>query len=170
MKALLSPAYAKLKHAPKVTSQEDAIKVLNSVIPFAFYLRVNLADEQHQQKGSPKQLVINQMQAFRAEDLFAWFYEGPMWTTYLAGLGMVGILLAAVMFPLWPSTLKQGVWYLSIGFLGLIGLFIVIAILRLIFYVITVVTVPPGIWIFPKLFADVGVVSLPFLYFLIGLI
>lgn len=99
------------------------------------------------------------MQMFRSEDLFAWFYEGPMWTTYLGGLAMVAVLLAGVMFPLWPPTLRLGVWYLSIGVLGLIGVFIAIAILRLIFYIITVVVAPPGIWVFPKLFADVGVVS-----------
>ena len=156
VKALQSPAYQKLKHVPPVTSEEDALKVLQSVIPFAFYLRVNRAEQQA--KGSPKQLTINQMQQFRSEDLYAWFYEGPMWTTYLGGLGMVGILLAGVMFPLWPSKLRLGVWYLSMGVLGLIGLFIVIAILRLIFYIITVICVPPGIWVFPKLFADVGVV------------
>lgn len=72
---------------------------------------------------------------------------------------MVGVLLAGVMFPLWPARLRLGVWYLSIGVLALVGLFIVIAILRLIFYIITIVVVPPGIWVFPKLFADVGVVS-----------
>jgi len=30
---------------------------------------------------------------------------------------------------------------------------------RLIFYIITVVVTPPGIWIFPQLFADVGFVD-----------
>ena len=136
------------------------MNLLNSIIPFAFYLRVDRGAAQG--SGHPKQLTLNQMQQFRQEDLFAWFYEGPMWTTYLGGLAMVAVLLAGVMFPLWPPTLRLGVWYLSIGVLGLIGLFIVIAILRLIFYVITVVVAPPGIWVFPKLFADVGAVSLSY--------
>jgi len=72
---------------------------------------------------------------------------------------MVAVMLGGVMFPLWPPVMRLGVWYLSIAVLGFIGLFIVIAILRLIFYVITVVMASPGIWIFPKLFADVGFVS-----------
>lgn len=80
---------------------------------------------------------------------------------------MVVVMLAGVMFPLWPPTMRLGVWYLSMGCLGLVGLFFVIAIVRLIFYIITVVVASPGIWIFPKLFADVGFVrpipySLPF--------
>lgn len=71
---------------------------------------------------------------------------------------MVAIMLAGVMFPLWPSIMRLGVWYLSIGMLGLIGLFFAIAIVRLIFYIVTVVAASPGIWIFPQLFADVGFV------------
>ena len=43
--------------------------------------------------------------------------------------------------------------------LGLFGLLMVIAVIRLIFWVITIVAVPPGIWIFPNLFADVGFVE-----------
>jgi len=72
---------------------------------------------------------------------------------------MVAIILAGVMFPLWPPILRLGVWYLSLVFLGLIGLLLVISIIRLIFYVITVLVASPGIWIFPRLFADVGFVD-----------
>ena len=71
---------------------------------------------------------------------------------------MVLIMLAGVMFPLWPTMMRVGVWYLSIAMLSLLGLFFALAIVRLIFYVITVVVASPGIWIFPQLFADVGFV------------
>lgn len=96
---------------------------------------------------------------FSPDEYYAWFYDGSQWTTYAGGLLMVGILLAGVMFPLWPPIMRLGVWYLSMGMLGLIGLFFALAIVRLIFYVITIVVASPGIWIFPKLFADVGFVS-----------
>jgi len=79
---------------------------------------------------------------------------------------MVALMLAGVMFPLWPPIMRLGVWYLSIGMLGLIGLFFAIAVVRLIFYVITIIVASPGIWIFPKLFADVGFVSVVSLWFL----
>lgn len=72
---------------------------------------------------------------------------------------MVAIMLGGVMFPLWPPTMRLGVWYLSIVCLGLVGLFFAIAIVRLIFYIVSLVVASPGIWIFPKLFADVGFVS-----------
>ena len=40
VKALTSPAYAKLKNVPKVASEEEATQLLLSIIPFAFFLRV----------------------------------------------------------------------------------------------------------------------------------
>jgi protein translocation Sec62 family protein len=156
VKALLSPAYGSLKNVPKITSEAEAITTLQQTLPFAFYLRV----DRQQAQGSSKQLNFSPQQIFAADGQFAWFYEGSQWTTYVGGAAMVAIMLAGVMFPLWPSTLRLGVWYLSILVLALIGVFFGIAIVRLIFYIITVVATPPGIWIFPQLFADVGFVSI----------
>ena len=64
--------------------------------------------------------------------------------------------MTVVMFPLWPVTLRIGVWYLSMAFLGLIGLFFAMAIFRLILFCVTVFAVPPGLWLYPNLFEDVG--------------
>ncbi|KAA1472549.1 translocation protein [Dentipellis sp. KUC8613] len=158
VKALLSPAYAKLKNVPKVTSEAEATTLLGGIIPYAYYLRVDRGAPVGS-SSSPKHLQLNQMQMFKPEDYYAWFYEGSQWTTYLGGIVMVSVMLAAVMFPLWPPVFRLGVWYISIGVLGLIGLLFAIAIVRLIFYVITVIVASPGIWIFPRLFADVGFVD-----------
>ena len=158
MKALLSPAYSSLKNVPKVTTETEAIALLQQTLPYAFYLRV----DRQQAQGSSKQLNFSQQQMFTPDGFFAWFYEGSQWTTYVGGVAMVAVMLAGVMFPLWPSTLRLGVWYLSILVLALFGVFFGIAIVRLIFYIITVVVTPPGIWIFPQLFADVGFVSINF--------
>ena len=165
IKAVLSPAYAKLKKVPKVTTEEEAQQLLATINTFAFYLRVERG--QSTSSSSPRPLQINPQQMFQPTEYYAWFYEGSQWTTYVGGIAMVAIMLAGVMFPLWPPIMRLGVWYLSIGVLGLIGLFFAIAIVRLIFYIITVIVTPPGIWIFPKLFADVGFVSTFFivLYF-----
>ena len=75
---------------------------------------------------------------------------------------MVIIMLAGVMFPLWPVKLRIGVWYLSILALGLLGALIVLAVVRLIFWCGTVVVCKKAIWMFPNLFEDVGFVSLVF--------
>lgn len=159
MKALLSPAYAKLKGVQKVTTEEEAQALLAAVNAFAFYLRVQRGGPTGTSSSSPKALQIIPEQLFSPKEYYAWFYEGSQWTTYAGGILMVAVMLAGVMFPLWPPVMRLGVWYLSIGALGLIGLFFAIALVRLVFYVITVVVASPGIWIFPQLFADVGFVS-----------
>ncbi|KAF8493362.1 translocation protein [Russula emetica] len=158
VKALLSPAYAKTKNTPKITSEEEAHNLLHNIIPFTFFLRVDRGQPVGS-ASSPKSLQINQMQLFKPDEYYAWFYEGSQWTNYVGGVAMVAIILAGVMFPLWPPILRLGVWYLSLVFLGLIGLLLVISVIRLIFYVITVLVASPGIWIFPRLFADVGFVD-----------
>ncbi|KIJ61817.1 hypothetical protein HYDPIDRAFT_115275 [Hydnomerulius pinastri MD-312] len=158
VKALLSPAYAKLKNVPKVTTEAEAEALLMSIIQYAFYLRVDRGGPSGS-STSPRLVTVTPQQSFAQDAYYAWFYEGSQWTTYAGGLLMVAIMLAGVMFPLWPPIMRLGVWYLSVAMLGLIAAFFGLAIVRLIFYVITLVVASPGIWVFPKLFADVGVIE-----------
>lgn len=91
------------------------------------------------------------------EDLhYVWLYEGAQWKQKLYAVGALVLIMAVVMFPLWPVTLRIGVWYLSMGFLGLIGLFFAMAIFRLILFCVTVLSMPKGLWLYPNLFEDVG--------------
>ncbi len=159
VKALLSPAYQKKKGMPAVTNEAEAMTVLHAVHTFAFYIRVQRFGPSGSSSSSPKTLQIMPEQKWAQDEYYAWFYDGSQWTTYAGGVLMVAIMLGGVMFPLWPPVMRLGVWYLSIGMLGLIALFFVIAILRLVFYIITVLVASPGIWVFPKLFADVGFVE-----------
>lgn len=46
------------------------------------------------------------------------------------------------------------------GILGLIGLLFFAAIFRLILFVATVFTVPPGLWLYPNLLDDVGLLNI----------
>ena len=164
VKALQTPAYAKQKGVPKITSEDEALSLLRSIIPHAFYLKVDRGQSVTSTgpggaKGpSIKMLQVNQMQAFNSEDYYVWLLEGSQVKSVLGGIGLVAVILAGVMFPLWPTSLRIAVWYLSMAMLGVIGLFFGLAIFRLIFYVITIVVAKPGIWIFPNLFADVGFV------------
>lgn len=69
VKALLSPAYqkaasAKKSELPKVSTEEEATSVLHSVIPYAFFLRVDRGDGSSKE-GKP--LQVNQMQMFKSE-------------------------------------------------------------------------------------------------------
>ncbi|WVR04921.1 hypothetical protein IAU60_001933 [Kwoniella sp. DSM 27419] len=104
--------------------------------------------------GTPKTLNLAPQQTFDPLGHYTWFYDGSPLYTILGGAAMVVVMLAGVMFPLWPIQLRIGVWYLSIGVLILIGLFIALAIVRLILWCITVVSMKRAIWIYPNLFED----------------
>jgi len=175
IKALQSPAYAKLSSVPKPapSTPESAIILLTSIIPHAFFLKVNRGAKVSSQPASSSAAAASaappiksrlveiapQQPAFNAEEYYVFLFEGSQTKTIVGGVLMVLVILAGVMFPLWPVTLRIGVWYLSIGVLGLIGVFFGMVIFRLIFWLITIVVAKPGLWIFPRLFDDVGFVD-----------
>ncbi len=102
---------------------------------------------------------IEQQQDFDPMMHYVWLYEGSQWKTKIwAGLALIAVF-AVVLFPLWPLFMRQGVWYLSVGAMGLLVAFFGLAIVRLILFCITFFAVPPGLWIFPNLFEDVGVID-----------
>ncbi|KAM0787855.1 hypothetical protein ACM66B_003908 [Microbotryomycetes sp. NB124-2] len=158
IKALQSPAFLKLKSSVTVTSDEQAQELMSKLNQHAFFLRVARGPPSSG-SGSPKHVQIIPEQLFSPEEFYVWLIEPNQTTQLLLAFAMVLTVLAAVMFPLWPTKMRVGVWYLSIAVLGLIGLFFGLAIVRLIVWLITVVAVRPGIWIFPNLFADVGFVD-----------
>jgi len=155
IKALTSPAYAKLQNVPQIKTPEEAQNYMNTIIPYTFFLLVERGGRSGGSK-SPKFLQLNPVQKFNPDGYYAWFYEGSQWLTYVGGLVLVACMLGAVMFPLWPPFMRLGVWYLSMAVLAFLVALFALAIVRLIVYVITVFSTPPGLWIFPQLFADVG--------------
>lgn len=159
LNALLRPAYA--ASTPKtrrtITTREEARQMIFDLGVMGFFLHVERGDSPG--KGTPRPLQISQHQTVNEDWYYMWVWEGSQWLLYLGAAGMVAAILAAVMFPLWPPILRLGVWYLSVGVLILLGVFMGIAVVRLILYVITMFIVPPGIWIFPNLFEDVGIIE-----------
>ena len=99
---------------------------------------------------------IEQQQDAADEMHYMWLYEGSQWKQKAYAGGALAVVFLVVLFPLWPLFMRQGVWYLSMGMLGLVGLFFVMAIFRAILYLITMFTHAPGLWLFPNLFEDVG--------------
>lgn len=87
---------------------------------------------------------------------YMWLYEGSQWKTKVWSVLALVAVFTVVLFPLWPLFMRQGVWYLSVGCMGLLGLFFAMAIFRLILFCVTVFAVPPGLWLYPNLFEDVG--------------
>lgn len=171
LRALQSPEYEKARAKnpllPKITdraSLENTFKLL----PLSMLaLRVSKIDEHAGHNHAPPKkdkkrvkglwnVKIEPQQECKEELHFVWLYEGSqvMQKVY-AALAIVAVF-AIVMFPLWPMKMRQGVWYLSMGMLGLIGLFFAMSIFRLILFAVTMFAVPPGLWLYPNLFEDVG--------------
>ncbi|ORY23697.1 translocation protein Sec62-domain-containing protein [Naematelia encephala] len=160
IRTLTGPAYAKLKKVPVVKDEEEAKALLGRILPHAFFLRVDRpTPDPPPPSGSPKLLQLAPQQSLLPDAYYAWFYDGSPLTTLLGAAAMVLVMLAGVMFPLWPVSLRIGVWYLSVAALGVIGLFIALAVVRLILWCITVLAMKRAIWIFPNLFEDVGFVD-----------
>lgn len=90
---------------------------------------------------------------------YAWTYakSKPIMIVYSV-LMIVGVF-ALILFPLWPAFMRSGVWYLSMMAMGLLGLLFAIAIVRLIIFVLTYLTMPRAFWLFPNLFEDCGVLE-----------
>lgn len=101
-------------------------------------------------------LVLQQKTDLNDNQYLVWFYTKRTTLDLIKGLAVVIGAFTLILFPLWPLFMRRGVWYLSMGMLGLIALFFVIAIIRLIIFIITLVALKPGLWIFPNLFADCG--------------
>ncbi|KAJ5113143.1 hypothetical protein N7456_001677 [Penicillium angulare] len=168
IRAIESPAYAKAaakKNSllPPVTdraSAENAFKLL----PLSLLaLRVSKVDphagHNHAKPKRVKGLWTVKIEQHQETDPmmhYVWLWEGPQWKQKAMAAAVVAGIFAVVLFPLWPMFMRQGVWYLSVGMMGLLGLFFAMSIFRLILFCVTVFAVPPGLWLFPNLFEDVG--------------
>ncbi|MCJ1378700.1 Translocation protein S62 [Xylographa soralifera] len=172
LRAIESPAYtiaSKKKNSglPALTPTFPATEILKLLPLSLLALRVSKTDPHeghgHAPPAKPTKRTkglwhvrIEQQQDISPDLHYIFLYEGPQWRTKLYAGGALLLIMAVIMFPLWPVKLRIGVWYLSMGMVGLIGLFFLMAIFRLILFVATMFTVPPGLWLYPNLFEDVG--------------
>lgn len=180
IRALNSPAYEKARSKknsllPQITDRASTENTFKWLPISMLALRVAKMEDgenpahgqpghQHGGGGKSKQkgkkglwnVKIEPQQDANDEYHYIWLYEGSQWKQKLYSIGALGIVLALVLFPLWPYTLRKGVWWLSMACLGLLAAFFGLAIVRLIVFLVTIVTTKPGIWIYPNLFEDVG--------------
>ena len=167
IRALQSPAYAKARQKnpllPEVHDRPSAENTFKLLPLSLLALRVSKIDphegHSHGKKKPVKGLwTVKVEQQQDADDMshYIWLYEGSQWKQYLMAAGALVAIMAVVMFPLWPFYLRLGAWYVSIGCLGILAAFFGLAIVRLMLFLVTVFVTPPGLWIFPNLFEDVG--------------
>ncbi|KAI9891406.1 MAG: Translocation protein S62 [Vezdaea aestivalis] len=170
IRALETPAYtaARKKNPllPEVKDRATAEEVFKLLPLSLLALRVSKADPHEGHGHAPAKptkrtkglwtVNIEQQQEIKDTLHYVWLYDGPQWKAKIYAIGALLLIFAVVLFPLWPASLRLGVWYLSMGMLGLLGLFFAMSIFRLILFVVTMFAVPPGLWLYPNLFEDVG--------------
>lgn len=170
IRALQSDAYTKARKKnpllPEVTDRVTAENVFKMLPMSLLALRVEKVNPEegheghnHAKKKRVKGLwTVRVVQHQEAHDDFyyVWLFEGPQWKNKLYAIGALVLILAVVFFPVWPYHLRLGVWYLSMAMMGVLGLFFAMAIFRLILFLVTMFTNPPGLWLYPNLFEDVG--------------
>ncbi|KAI9175549.1 Translocation protein S62 [Blastocladiella emersonii ATCC 22665] len=139
-------AHQPLSKADRITATLETL-VLHGLI-----VRV---DKHPQQK---KVVSITALQSFDPAEYYVLAYTPHSLFMTFASLGLVAVVLAGVMFPLWPEPLRVGVSYLSYAILGLLGVLFALAIVRLVVYGALYAVGKPG-WLFPNLFADVGILE-----------
>lgn len=172
LRALQSDAYtaAQKKNPilpPPPKNPTEACELFKLLPLSLLALRVSKIDpHEGHNHGKPQKRVkglwtvkIEQQQDISEDLHYVWLYEGSQWKTKLYAVLALIAIVAVVMFPLWPLFMRVGVWYLSMGVLGLVGLFVAMSIFRLILFCVTVVTMPKGLWLYPNLFEDVGFVD-----------
>ncbi|KAI1170509.1 translocation protein [Nemania sp. FL0916] len=170
LRALESPAYAKARAKnPALPEIRDRASLENTfkLLPMSMLaLRVTKVDPHEGHNHAPPKKAKRQKglwtvrvepQQEAGDDMYyVWLYEGSqIMRKVYGGLALVAIFLI-VLYPLWPLVLRQGVYYISWGFLGLLGLFFLMAIFRVILFCVTYFAVPPGLWLYPNLWEDVS--------------
>lgn len=150
--ALVRQSYSKNKKRPAIADREAAANYMSKLVDNGIILRVN-------HTAHSKQLTFNPTQEFSDDFYFVWIYEGSQLKTILLGLGILLIVLSGVMFQVWPAKLRIGAYYLLVGLLWVMVGFFVMVIFRFILYLITLAVCKRSIWLFPNLFADVGIIE-----------
>ncbi|KTW27342.1 hypothetical protein T552_02325 [Pneumocystis carinii B80] len=146
---------------PSIKAEEDVIKIIRLLLDHALIQRVDKLSSRKDRRGirSYRLQTSASQEEITQDAYYAWFYDFVPMSTFFLGLGTLILILIIIVYPLWPPKMRRIVYYLSWAALGVIILLIVITILRLFFYVITTTILPPGIWIFPNLYEDVGFVD-----------
>ncbi|KAI9193579.1 translocation protein Sec62-domain-containing protein [Polychytrium aggregatum] len=149
--ALNRAPYKKISGVPAVEGRSQGEVLLTKMHFAGFFVKI--------ERGAKLQVQISQQQAFHPDEYYIWLYEGPQWKGLALGTGVLALVFAGVLFPLWPETLRTGVYYLSLGVLGLMGVFFGMTIVRLLIWLVTLLVLGQGGLLFPNLFEDVSVID-----------
>jgi len=111
-------------------------------------------------KKKKYRIDINKNQGFYddSEEIFIWMYHPTPFMHWVYGGLVLLVVIGGTLFPLWPPTLRTGVYYCSVSLASFIGGLLVVAFLRtILFGIIWACTMGTHhLWILPNLVEDVG--------------
>lgn len=96
---------------------------------------------------------------FDADDeYYVWIFDPISWKTFILGILLVLGVVVVCLFPLWPESVREYSWYLSVAGAVFVGSIIVLAILRYIIYGILWMATMGKLhfWLLPNLTAECG--------------
>ena len=93
-----------------------------------------------------------------ANEPFVWIYDPTSTTTYIIGLLLILGSIGLCLFPLWPSQVREGVYYLSVAGATFLGAILAVAAIKyVLFGLVWLCTIGKvHFWLFPNLTEDVG--------------
>jgi translocation protein SEC62 len=152
IKILLSENYMKRKNCFNVTCPRDAEDLLQQMLDYGVFIR-------SVSSNGTKFLQPDLSRKWSEDALYAWVLESSQFWTFLGAFGLLLVSFGIVMYPLWPSSLRNLSWYVMMLLVAFLVFLIVISIIRIIVFGITYFMLPPGIWIFPNLYEDVSFIE-----------
>jgi len=121
---------------------------------------VEKTDEKPKPKKKKYKVMMNQHQGFSpdADEIYVWLYNPTPFMHWVYGALVLLVVIGGTLFPLWPDTLRTGVYYGSISLASFIGGILVVGLLRtILFGLIWACTGGKHyLWILPNLLEDVG--------------
>lgn len=149
---LLLDQYKKRKNCYPVTCKEDAEGLLQKMLDSGLFIRSTSVN-------GTKFLQPDHSRKWSDDALYAWVLESSQFWTLLGAFGLLLASFGIVMYPLWPSSMRNVTWYLMMLLVAFLVFLIVISIIRLIVFALTYFLMSPGIWIFPNLYEDVSFID-----------
>lgn len=137
---------------PSISGPEDCEKLLQEMLDSGVFVRAR-------PMGNSRVMQPDLSRSWSEDALYVWVYQGSQLMTILGAIAFLIVSFFLASYQMWPSSLRHVTWYvMMLGFV-FIGFLLVTSIIRLIVFIITYFSHPPGIWIFPNLFEDVSFID-----------
>eukprot|EP01135_Chromosphaera_perkinsii_P006069 Nk52_evm5s389 gene=Nk52_evmTU5s389 len=110
------------------------------------------------QKAVPLAFGNDKISAWPLDVPFVWIIEPNSWFNFTLGLLILVVTAACCLMPLWPPMVILGVRYISIFLLGIIGLFFLFCLLRLLVFCVAWCCTGGKLffWVYPMLLEAEG--------------